>query len=967
MNIFTKKQLFKLFGDITDIFDINPSERGVAPCKELIEGCKKAIETFFLLGTAKVDSDQKSPQNLEAELLKRHSTLSLFINAYPKTIRILHFIVDCLYFLPVESVGIGLEDADFLPEGIYPNYYVENKEIPWLSSVKEEDLFILEVLENLNGDILKYFLFQNRIEEISQALKSLLLILEDRLHYLTNNIIWFGKISESYKKSLAHYLDMASYIQEGEDTKKLIAKLETIHLENYGNKNFTTFLFICSPSGTGKTNMVFAFERPFLYFLYYPDCQQDIYRCFQKQSEELGGLFSNDYKLYTKTFPNVRITVENVVACGLKFASVGFLVSMIMKLDTLWRSSSCRNSGRIQSSIESCWYQEMSLKTAKTALKEYFQTANYFFPIIFDECSLQFDDELDWPPQYQPGNYLWNGIDQAKFFCFIRSIVRSMKCPPIFMGTNARAANFLGFAVGSDSGTVDLEPWSVVWVRPPNLVPSLVEDSIGLIRGKKADLKLEFPSNQLISFLGKYLAKERPLFLHYAINFLNYYFENHRTLNINSDEQLLRYLLEDVLSEYRFRKGSPNLFNCGQLSYFAAGTWGTIKANESSSVHMNTDLYIHRHLGYLHVRPDEPTFPKYATLTTRKEGAIFIRQYYKKPVQDFKIISHFDTFKAAPMTGLICSGISSDYSCILAESFTSNTLPLMPDNQIRKKFEFKRLSIMKALYNSFTGVGISVTDYEPRNTSFKLESLLQISVMVASHCNGFKGCTFKQFVNNLIRELRFDSVYQDASGESCKASEVGFPEEFPSTYLNMVVPFAAPMASDSWPADMGNDLIDLFGAKLGYIRPPVIHSPGDVELYYWPQEKAALIGECKMYSYPVSAHTLRAIITTKFSKYPECLMFIVSAPSFTSMDSFYDEKYCIWRIANAVKIEPIDTKTPQKQDAEKHVILIALNRIYSIDERKKLFELIKIQQKLEKPKNRKEERNRKQTKMIRVE
>lgn len=349
-------------------------------------------------------------------------------------------------------------------------------------------------------------IFEKLVELIREIIMSLKVI-EKRLKG-TSFIAKFSKPTSM--EEVNRYVDIAKYISTSNEVAVFKRKITELNSETR-HEAHTPFVFICAPSGAGKTNFAFSLNIPCLYFTYVPiaaRASQDIYAPFESQSKELEDTIKYDENLHNMSFNYMgprKAVMEFVKNSIIEYRTVGFLVTMISILVSNWKKYNGKiNSALIQLQINTFTYTLMSLERGRAILsklfKDIFNENSYLLPIFIDECStVKPEEEIR--------------------FMLLRNLTRALLCNPIFMGTDTQAANFIDQSLGNVSGTEKNLPWCLIWSRLPDLSESFLmkeydefyKPFIGYLREKG----LHFPSNNLMNFFWKYLKKERPLFFFY--------------------------------------------------------------------------------------------------------------------------------------------------------------------------------------------------------------------------------------------------------------------------------------------------------------------------------------------------------------------------------------------------------------------------------------------------------------------
>ena len=370
---------------------------------------------------------------------------------------------------------------------------------------------------------------------LMSALNLLLNDLEEVGTTFTLTTVTFEDPADEYKAVLKEYVRISEHLRETDEVRDLEAKMRELAVVSV-RKLYGPFVFVCSSSGTGKTNMAFSLNIPFLYFLYSLTADQFVYQCFRKQSECLSKYIRQDYAQFASASSNTELAVnaDTVSSSKLSFMSVGFLVEFITRLMDLIEAFPEINPAELQLSIRSLSFKAMTIEEGRLALRTLFGSDYYLFPITFDECSIEIPI---------------SGSEDALRFAFLPSLVRCLLCTPIFMGTNAaEAANFRGMSTESGSRSDGTTCWCLVWHRSPGVPIELMTQEFLKIRETLASWKelthSNFPSDSLLDFLEECLLKERPLFLVHTQRFIQSFCTTESTCS--SDEDFMAQLTKAV-------------------------------------------------------------------------------------------------------------------------------------------------------------------------------------------------------------------------------------------------------------------------------------------------------------------------------------------------------------------------------------------------------------------------------------
>ena len=747
-------------------------------------------------------------------------------------------------------------------------------------------------------------------EQIRDALVDLMADLDELDKKFAFISVDFAEIDPEYKARLEEYVRISEHLRGTDEVKDLEEKMRELALES-AKKLYGPFVLVCASRGTGKTNMAFSFNSPFLYFLNDFQTEQIVYKCFRHQSEKLSEYIHDDYEKYARELiANAAsrskhkggVGADDIGKFKLSYKSVGFLVEFIRRVKALHGAFPRTNPAELQVSIRNITFRPMTIEEGRVALRTLFGTDGYYFPITFDECSIEMTRRSE--------------KQNAKEFTFLRSVVRNLLCIPIFMGTNAHAANFLGISKRMRAGSRNLNRacWCLVYHRPPGVSIELMTAAFvklkRLVELWKEPNHSDFPSDAFLDFLKKYLQKERPLFLLYTERFIESFCCTPGN-SCASDEDFLARLTESIMEQFMSEKDVISHVNSGSLAYMTAFTWDrelsggatrTLVESETKS-----DLYIHSHLGYLRPRPNDAR--KYMKIGTKVKRRRYKRVYLGTN-EIFRIFTRFEMFNDAPLTGLIVTGVTGENRRVFCEEES-----------------LERISMMSAIMNDpeLDKSTTSAVGFLPRTSGFRLELALYVSSILASRGGGFKGCPFSVFLEYLAREFDVAGVYHE------EPPTIVYDQRFPKAIREKMIPFLSSMAVNEWDSDLAASLESIFIAFLGTAIASTSNDTADLVITGHSNRDAVILaGECKLFPRSVDASVLSGNIMGKFNKFPGCNLFLAVAPKFSALEGFHNQSVLVWvleRINGKLHLNLLQTKVPQNLNATRHIIVIGMNHL----------------------------------------
>lgn len=280
------------------------------------------------------------------------------------------------------------------------------------------------------------------------------------------------------------------------------------------------------------------------------------------------------------------------------FHTVGYLVEFIKLVVEKYRNSDRPiNAASIQADIRQIYYVPMTIERGRKEIENILEEYP-IFPIFVDECSFT----LTKPES--PSNINSELESELEFkFMLLRSLIRCLKCVPIFLSTNAKAGNVLGNA-SRNTTRDDLDDiWCIIWHKMPKMSEEFLrtkETELNMLLESLNTPRIRKPSSNFLKFVFKWFRNERPLFFLYAFDFICKFFESRQT--VKDDFEFFSFMLEYVLEKFRSAKRDGPLFNSGQLAYITYNFWNQLRDEKVDNINVSIlieDLYVHKHIGFL--------------------------------------------------------------------------------------------------------------------------------------------------------------------------------------------------------------------------------------------------------------------------------------------------------------------------------------------------------------------------------
>lgn len=538
------------------------------------------------------------------------------------------------------------------------------------------------------------------------------------------------------------------------------------------------FVFMCAPSGSGKSAFAYnfaAYKCPTLYMLYSVSWEQDtqeLYSPFQLVTKILKSCLEKDLILLTGISEDITIVSSSSIfdsdtMMSMPLNTVHFIVNMFVNL--IQKKDEQKSWMQTQVEIDRISKGRMSIKDGINALK----VLNQSEPLVafFDECVLLRDKDGNIVPR------------DAAQYVMLRSILRILKCFPFFAGTDARSSNFVGLELFTSCYPDQVNIWAV-------LISALPQFNVRLLDRLSNIIVEKFPENYMVmsilEFLRSVSTNENPWLIQLALRYL---------YKIKGDEEPQAVLNDMFLSlhhSFHRRKMTPTQFTRSQLYYIACRRW----SGDEFSVLNFQESTINRHFAYLRAVPFITGQPySFFALSVQTKTAIYWEDLSKESGEKsdssdqdtslFEPKGVFASFTDAPLTGFVLFGLNSS-----VESQRTLIEPPFRDNHdvFINTAHFSRISTLDAVlshkHNWFSMKGGSF-----------LETLYNAAVIVASRANGPKGSSFTKFIAYFIKELWTAKKSKLRFLAGCPTVDFG---DWKGVFDGKVIPFLSPMVVTEW-------------------------------------------------------------------------------------------------------------------------------------------------------------------------
>ena len=292
----------------------------------------------------------------------------------------------------------------------------------------------------------------------AKQFKADLKLVEEKFKWIKEIVqVLYKQVATTFRRDMQMYREVG---KELVDTKEMIAlkgiltairkigfKFDHTWFDPYPLRqdsgiDWRPFVMVCSPSGTGKTQIPFTLCQDKLPFLYLLDCtpeentpgDQKIYHAFHEISKKFEELCQRDMvkcqtELKRNYYPPDALDedfFDTVRRKNIQLESAGFLCALYKKVIRMWsmhKSSKVADNfdwieGQLNVDFANLHFKALDLKAASSKLNM-LEKDDLPKPVIFmDEC-----DTL-------------NG--RKWMFTFKRNLIRSIDLIPVIMGTDTK-------------------------------------------------------------------------------------------------------------------------------------------------------------------------------------------------------------------------------------------------------------------------------------------------------------------------------------------------------------------------------------------------------------------------------------------------------------------------------------------------------------------------------------------------
>lgn len=867
---------------------------------------------FYLLKYSKDDNDALEEKSLSVQFRTEKNKYFIVLEGSELSIQKFFYYrhIDPKFEDNLIQIDIDSNDIQFILER-KGGFYELTEEMLILGKFYHNYAFVPKSQNEIDGyDDKNVIIFQvkgKQKENLISEFKTKL----DKIRYANNVPISILKFSSQGKNLdvLEKYLSVGKYISSAPETVNFMKLISSIsnkvspyqeyftgnnpkpgnHQSDYFTKEYVTeqpFVFICASSGTGKTQLPFSINMPFVYLINNSDMLKS---SEQNSNQEIYKIFFD----ISNIFLNCVIADRDVVCesdykykRGVDYNSMiaGFFVTLF-SLITEYRKGLDKEENWSLSQIKALKLisdpiviNRITVDKAREEIGRMCRNDQNLLPLVF----------LDESQKTSDSNFL-------RDYKTLRKIIRNIGLIPVFMGTNANLVNF----VNNDNTGGSREDQGSVWAY---LIYKLAHPSEKFLMDEKQRVletlnnsanrinsidkkKFELFTDKIVSLL-KY---ERPFFC-------NIVFKELLTKSVErfKDFDACTFFEGIILKVFTIFTTRKKLFTSDKLEAdilnynycnlsitspeFKVKIAPQAQNSEygmnllSSSQETSSDIYIdkacgiHGHIAHLFVDPQwlvqgerDIFFP----LILEKSG-IHVLSFGRQNLH-FYPSQIFPRFKKETIGHLAFNGLNSKNNLSFISRTTSERM-------------YHRISVNSAFFKFFP----TCKNFESKIKRIfegwhNLEILPAVSAIIASHYSGIKGLRSGLWLKSFLQELELSDDIDMNNLPKLKIT--GCSEVCKRIILNTEVPFCSPTIGAEWDSDFGQFLTDN-GANLGVLRTSNKNEPWDFSIQRSfniteKKQRDVILCECKFRRKGLDLSTITEIIG-KLSQFESKINLIVT-------------------------------------------------------------------------------------------
>lgn len=638
---------------------------------------------------------------------------------------------------------------------------------------------------------------------------------------LTETVNFYNSVIISSDEMRWLYNKVAKKTAECRNDKYIAQLYRLLVLIEKRKQTVNPFVFVCAPSGSGKTALAYNLARhkcPMIYCVKsseWGDDTQSPYLPFKEISMQLDTALKADLDSFMgpnrsdkKAFKASRVELTKKININRPFQTVHFFVELFKRLLEVQKTNE-KSWMEAQLSLDLVLSGELSIEAGINEIANLMNSRglNSFEPFIV------FIDE-----------YIFNrsnrGVvigESAAEMVFLRNILRILRVIPFMAGTDAKSSNFCSRQ--SDSSGFD--PTSAIWAV---ILNDLAQFNPSILSNLPPNLTDHPKAKAIVDFLMQVSVNENPWLIQLSLDFIIGL--NKSVWNTFSLEDILNDMCNYLYNSFLSRKSEHLTFTKSQIAYTKGRLWN----GNVLQVPVFDDDCINRHLGRLRLIPYKDGTP-FSMLMIESIGNSSTEVYItpeRKPDDTrsrfFIPKSVFSSFTNTPLTGLCLFGLNISkrppymQPKIVRKSAGIVLEPPYQQYQLKEIESYPRISSMDAvLTHNWHWLTM-------RSGTF-LEIVCNSAVIMASRANGPGGCPFPKFMQFFIQEL---TTVRQSLPPNSKITR-NFPRHLPivtfgenncsvGCFESKIIPLLAPMAVTKWSSaavDLMRKTVDGGKCRLG--------------------------------------------------------------------------------------------------------------------------------------------------------
>lgn len=183
-----------------------------------------------------------------------------------------------------------------------------------------------------------------------------------------------------------------------------------------------------------------------------------------------------------------------------------------------------------------------------------------------------------------------------------------------------------------------------------------------------------------------------------------------------------------------------------------------------------------------------------------------------------------------------------------------------------------RISTTKATYRLDNFRTNSIRSIDKSHDWKLFEITASMAAIIASHHKEFKRLCFKNWLQNFLRELSYQTGQYS---ESVRDVVFDSNDEFLQNQADITIPLCAPSISSEWNQELGEYLVKSCGANIGVLYGDLDNQTRDFYIKKFGGENSVISGECKKYEKPLTPSIIKVIIN-KLSSYESQINLIIA-------------------------------------------------------------------------------------------